>query len=343
MPLFRLTGARVRRPAALFFLALSLGVITAGCGSKPVAQVNGEALTEAEFYKLCENATQVQQGPPVGRQVLARWIQNTIMAQEAKRLKVYPTDQELNARMTSVEKQAEYSGRKLDDVLQQVGMSREMFREEQLKDLIRENVVTQGVTVSDAEVKDFFDKQKVNLVQPERIQVSQITLDSQDQVNKTKDDLGTGDFANVAQTRSKDQFAQNGGRVPMDLPRKVEPGGPVDQRVVDAAFKLKEGEISDPIKVGAVWVIARVEKKFERKEPNLADFQEFFKSQLRQQKAAQSKAQQVQASLMEATRNANVTINRPQYKQLETELKQVVTRVPGQGGPEGMPPGVPGG
>lgn len=349
MPFGRIAGARVRRPAALFFIALGVGgALMVGCGPKPVAQVNGEALSEAEFYKLCESATQMQPQIPVGHQVLARWIQTTLLAQEAKRLKVYPADKDLDARLRSLEKQAEYAGTTLDEFLKQRGITRQILREEQLRELVRENVMTQGIQVTDAELKQFFEQQKANMVQPERVQLSQITVDKADQVQKTKDDLGAGDFANVAATRSKDPFAQSGGRVPMDLPRKVDAGGPVDQKVVDAAFKLKEGEISEPVKVGANWVFARLEKKFERKEPKLEDFDEFFRSQLRQQKAAQGKAQQVQQSLMELTRTANLTIHRPQYKQLETELKQVVTRVPGTGGPGGpggpdMPPPAPGG
>jgi foldase protein PrsA len=312
-----------------------------------VAQVNGTSLSETEFHKLCETATQMQPQIPVGHQVLARWIQNTILAQEAKRLKVYPSDKDLDARMRSMEKQAEYAGLKLDDVLKQRGVSREIFKDEQLRDLIRERVITQGVQVTDAQVKAFFDTQKPNLIQPERIQLSQITLDSPDQVQKAKDDLGSGDFANVAATRSKDAFAQSGGRVPMDVPRAVPAGGPVDQKVVDAAYKLKEGEVSAPVKVGANWVIARLEKKFEKKEPKLEDFEEFFRSQLMQQEAAKGKAQQVQAQLMELTRNASLTINRPEYKQLETELKAMIPRVP-EGGPGGidpsqMPPPMPGG
>src|SRR5688572_8944265 len=139
----------VRRPAARFFiapaLALSLVLVAAGCGPKPLAQVNGTSLSEAEFYKLCETATQVQPQIPVGHQVLARWIQNTILAQEAKRLKVYPTDKDLDARIRSMEKQAEYAGLKLDDVLKQRGITREIFRDEQLRELIRERVITQGV------------------------------------------------------------------------------------------------------------------------------------------------------------------------------------------------------
>lgn len=337
--------ALVHPRTALFFTALGLGAaLLTGCGEKPVATVNGDPLTEKEFSRLCETATGIQPNIPVGPQVLAKWIQSTIFAQQARKLKVYPSDKDLEARVASMAKQAEYGGGTLDDFLKQRAMTRDVFRQEQLRTLIQENVITQGVTVTDAEVKDFFDKQKPNLVQPERIEISQITLDSEEQVKKAKDDLASGDFAVVASTRSKDTFAQGGGRVPMPLTNPVQPGLGVDQKVVDAAFKLKEGQISDPIKVGSTWVIVRLEKKMARKEPKLDDFSEFFRAELKKQKAMQGgNAQKVQQSLMEATRTANVQINRPEYKQLQQELQSVISRGPAGAGGGEMPPGIPGG
>lgn len=336
----------MQRKAALLFVALGVvGSLTAGCGPKPVATVNGSSLSEAEFFKLCESATQMQPSMPVGYQVLARWIQGTLLEQEAKRLKVYPSDKDLANRLASIEKQATYAGANLNDLLKQRNLDRKAFEQEQLREMVRENVMCQGITVTDAEVKDFFEKQKANMVQPERIRISQITVDSAADAKKTKDDLGSGDFAVVAGTRSKDPFAQQGGRVPMDLTLNPQPGGPVDGKVIAAAFKLKQGEISEPIQVGSNFVFARLEQKMEKKEPAFADFEEFFRTQLRQQKASQGKAQEVQKSLMELTRNASVTINRPQYKQMETDLKQAVA--PGGGAPGGMggdmPPSPPGG
>lgn len=347
MPSGVFTGAPFGRRPALLFAALVLGAgALAGCGPKPVAVVNGEALTEKEFAKLCETATGMQPGIPVGPQVLARWIQSTIFAQEAKKLKVYPTDKELEARLASMENQAKFAGSTMDQFLKERAMSRDVFRQEQLRTLIQENVVTHGVTVSDADVRSFFDQQKANLIQPESIEISQITLDSADEVKKTQDDLASSDFAVVAGTRSKDTFAQQGGRVPMPLTKPVQPGLGVDQKVVDAAFKLKEGQISDPIKVGTTWVIVRLEKKSARKEPKFEDFSEFFRAELRKQKAMQNGgAQKVQQQLMEATRSASVQINRPEYKQLQQELQNVISRGPGgpAGALGGMPPGPPGG
>ena len=51
------------RRTALFFIALGMGgAALTGCTPKPVATVNGDALTEKDFANLCETATQLQPG-----------------------------------------------------------------------------------------------------------------------------------------------------------------------------------------------------------------------------------------------------------------------------------------
>jgi parvulin-like peptidyl-prolyl isomerase len=200
--------------------------------------------------------------------------------------------------------------------------------------MVSQNVLFQGVTVSDDEVRKAYDQQKKNFTQPETVEISQITLDSEKAKNDAVADLAANaQFANVATTRSKDQFAQQGGRVPLPLPKQIGPGLPVAQEVVNAAFKLQPGQVSDPVRVGATWVIVRVEKKTESKEPNFEDFREAIRGSLREQKARQSpRMQENQQKLMQSTSGASITINRPEYKTLEQQFKS---------GPGGAAPGGP--
>ncbi|HEU4753203.1 MAG TPA: peptidyl-prolyl cis-trans isomerase [Armatimonadota bacterium] len=340
-----------RRPvkAALFFTALtaSAGLMT-GCGTKPVATVNGTALSEKDFQRLCETATRVapQQGT-VGMQVLQQWIVTELMAQEARHQNVYPSEQDLERRMDMFRKQAGYAGLSMEDELRKQGRTLADFKREQLSQLISENVLFQGVTVSDDEVKKAFDQQKTRMAQPETIEISQITLDSEKAKNEAVADLaGNAQFANVATTRSKDQFAQQGGRVPFPIPRKIPPGLPVAQEVVDAAFKLKPGQVSDPVKVGATWVVVRLEKKNEGKEPRFEDFKDAMRSGLRQQKAQSSgKMAENQRKVMQASASADIKVNRPEYQILVQQFKSA--QPPAPAGPltgaGEAPPAPPGG
>lgn len=341
-----LHGALKRGSAALLFTGLAASLfITAGCGgAKPVARVNGDALSEKEFYKLTADATRVDpQRGTVGLQTVSQWISSTVMAQEAKRLKVYPTEKDLDARLDAFRRQATVAGSNLEEQLRMRGMTVEMLKKDLLTALVQENVLFRGVTVSDQEVDQEWAKRKQLFVQPAQVKISQITVDNPADLKKVQSDLaGNAEFALVARTRSKDQFKDQGGMVPVQLPKRIQPGGPVAQEVVDAAFKLKPGQISQPVKIGATWVIVRLEELIPEKQPNPQDYKELMRAQLRQQKAQTSgKLQENQQELMRAQQAAKVEINRPEYASLTSQLAGRAG-MGGPGGPGG-PSGAPGG
>jgi parvulin-like peptidyl-prolyl isomerase len=345
----RISRGRLRIGAALLFLVVPAGTVLSGCGAKPVAAVNGTKLSEKEFARLCETTTRVapQQGT-VGMQVLAQWIGNTIITQQAKERNLYPSEQELEARIQARQREVQYAGMDLDEMLRQQGRDMAAFREETLASMVQEAVFFEGVNVTDAELQEAFNSQKVNYTIPESVQFAQITLDSEQAKNEAVNELASGaQFALVARTRSKDPFAQNGGQVPMPMTRTGVPrGGPVAQEAVDAAFKLKAGDTSDPIKVGATWVIVRLEKKTERKEPKFEDFREIIRAQLRSQKAQSTgKSQENQQKFMQMASQADIQINRPQYVALLNQFRAAPPGAPAGPvtGMDSEPPPAPGG
>ena len=344
-----LPGARQRASAALLFAAFaSTALMTAGCGgSKPIAQVNGQALSEKEFHQLCESTTRLdpQKGTTVGMQTLTQWIASTVMAQEAKKQGVYPSQKEVDSRLDAYRRQSAVAGSSLDEQMKMRGLTLEAMKRDLVAQLVTENVMLHGVIVSDAELQTAWEKQKEMFVQPEQVEISQITVDSPDDAKKVQSDLaGNADFALVARTRSKDQFKDHSGRIPVPLGKRLQPGMPVTQEAVNAAFKMKPGQISDPIKVGATWVVVRLENKIEEKQPKLEDFAEPMRVQLRQQKAQQSgELQKNQQAVQKAQQGAKVEINRPEYQSLLTQRNSPggPAGAPGPAG-EGMPPAPPG-
>lgn len=334
-----LPGTRARLKPALFFVAFAAVLpLASGCGDKPVASVNGQKLTDREFYQLCETATEINpQRGTVGMQVLAQWIRNSLLAQEAKKQNVYPSDAELNARVDTYRKQAAFAGANFEDQLRQQGVSLESFKRQILNGMISENLVCKGVTVSDEEVRKEFEKQQKQMTQPEQIEISQITVDSEPKMKQVRSDLGANtQFALVASTHSKDPFAQQGGKVPFPLGAQgMPPGGPVDKKVIDAAFRLKEGQVGDPVKVGANWVFARLDKRIAEKKPNFDDVRDLMRSVMRQQKAqANGQAMEVQRALVATFQKANVEVTRPEYQVI---LNQIKLAAPGAGGAPSQP------
>jgi parvulin-like peptidyl-prolyl isomerase len=328
-----LGGARAHKGAALFFCGLAAaGLLVAGCTPKPVAEVNGTRLTEKEFYHLTETVNTselVPQGPTVGMQVLAQWISNAILAQEARRLNVYPTEQELEARLDAIRKRTTFMGQDFDMGLQQQGLSLADYRERLLHQLISENVMLRGVEVSEEELKREFEARKEEFGEPETVRISQITVDSEAKLKEARNDLGSNaDFALVASTYSRDPFQPGGGKVPARLPRQVQPGGPVDQQVVDVAFRMKEGEVSEPLQVGASWVIVRLDEKVPARMPEFAEVKELVRKAMREAKAHSApEIRQNRQALEEAMQKAEIKINRPEYQSLLAQF------APPPGGP----------
>lgn len=339
-------GARSRGGNALFFGALAgVSLLLAGCGAKPVASVNGQALSETGFLHLCETSAQVnpEQGT-VGLQVLLQWIQNTLRAQEARRLGVYPSAADLNARVEMFRKRAQAGGASFEDQLKQRGMTFETFKRDLLDSMVMERVMLNGVNVTEDQIKKAFDANKKRNTTPEQAEISQITLDTKDTMEKAQSELNSGGkFELVASTRSKDRFADSGGKVPFP----VSLAGPSpDQRVspqaIKAAFNLKEGQTSDPIPVGATWVIVRLDRKIPMKEPSLDDHREQIRLELLGQEAQRTgKGQQNQLKLAQLLASADIKVNRPEYQPLVTMLQQQARQIQQQAGMAGSPGGLP--
>ncbi len=337
-------GLSRARQAALFFVgpfaAALLAAAVGGCsGPKPVASVNGQELTEKEFADLCETTTmQLQPGASVGSQVLAGWVSTALFAQLAKKTNVYPSEQDLQKRIAATEKDLQFRGTTLDKSLAERGVTLEAFKRQLLESMVQENLLYQGITVSDEDVKRAFDTRQDQFKLPESIKISQITVDSEKALKLAQADLAGGtQFPLVARSRSKDPFQPGSGQVPMELTHNTPAGGPVAPEVVEAAFKLKPGQVSEPIKVGATWVIARLEEKNAEKRPTFEDVKELIRSGVRGQKAQSNPAaqQQVQKTISESFKSADVKVFRPELQMVETQFKQRQLAV--SGAPAGSP------
>src|SRR6188768_645786 len=99
---------RTPRCAPALLAAALAAPLMAGCSQKMAAKVNGQVITQDEFYKRCANYTQRQLiAPPVGVILMHELINEKLKEQEAKRLKLEPTEAEVNAQVESYRKRAQ--------------------------------------------------------------------------------------------------------------------------------------------------------------------------------------------------------------------------------------------
>ena len=141
-----------------------------------------------------------------------------------------------------------------DDVLTKYFDDRKiLFRAPEYRTIVTLTVtpaeLAKSIEVSDADVKKNYDENLKKYVTPERRHVEQIIFPDMAQAQAASDRIKSGtSFAAIAAERGLKQTDIDLGTVPKS--------GIIDPAVGDAAFSLKEGEVSAPIKgrFGAVIV-----------------------------------------------------------------------------------------
>jgi peptidyl-prolyl cis-trans isomerase D len=144
------------------------------------------------------------------------------------------------------------------------------------------------VKVSEEEVSQYFELNKEQYGSPKKVRARHILLKlepeaTQEQIDAVRDKAlkvleetrAETDFAKLAETYSDDPGSKNKGG---DL------GFFTEDRMVkpfsDAAFAMKPGEISEPVKTRFGWHLIKVEEVQEAKEPVLAEVEEQIRSKL---------------------------------------------------------------
>jgi len=136
--------------------------------------------------------------------------------------------------------------------------------------------------VPEDEAKKIYEAKVAGMKPEEEIHARHILVATEAEAKEIQERLKKGeDFAKVAKEKSKDPSAEGGdlgffGRGQMLKPFE------------DAAFSLKEGEISNPVQTQFGWHIIKVEEKRTRALPTFDQVKDTIIGQLTQQKAKQT-------------------------------------------------------
>jgi peptidyl-prolyl cis-trans isomerase C len=193
-----------------------------------VAKVNGQAIRKDELLKGAQlvQMQMAQQGRNVApsaafyRQVLNELIAISLLTQEAKAQGVTATEQEvqqaINGRKQNFPSEDAYK-----QALAKAGITEENLRQQAREQIAVQKYVrtkvAQNVTVTDQATRDFYEKNKAQIAQPERLHLRHILIGTKpnapaaekEQARKKAEDLlkrvqGGEDFAKLAQENSDD-------------------------------------------------------------------------------------------------------------------------------------------
>jgi len=305
-----------------------------GCSSNAtvsqdiVARVNGKEITEAELGKQYQariagapQAPTPEEAQALRFQLLNQMINDEILLQMATAAGLNATDAEVETKFTDLK--AQYSDEQFQDMLKQQKVTPDDIKADMRKSMALEKLTTKEITsrinVSDAEIKDVFDKNKDSFNLPEgyHLQHIMVTPFPDQQINNAKHDdakspaeaqakaqrllrdiQGGQDFAVVARDWSEDpQSAPNGGDLNFNSLEDLEK---IDPKLKQAVEHLKIGETSPLIETRFGYHIFKLLERDPGGQKDLSNPQ--VQTQIRQE-IFSHKEQMLRAAFSEVARN----------------------------------------
>ncbi len=263
---------RTRVFAGVF--AVGVAVLAVACGtssdsgdvpSDSVAVVGNRAITKAEFEDLVTYAkrsytAQKRPFPKVGTpeyaqirdQAVRFLVQRAQFEVKAEDLDVNITDDGVNKRVDQYVKERHGGDtKKFQAELKAQGLS-----EEQARDIIRANLVQEGIfnkvtgeaKVTDKEIKAYYDKNKAQYGTPETRLVRHILVKDQAVADRLYNQLRAGgDWKALAKQYSQDPASKNQGG------RMTATKGALVPEFENAAFNVGNNGITQPVKTQYGW------------------------------------------------------------------------------------------
>ena len=273
-------SSHIRRNSSLLLLALIAVLALAACGGGgtssadvpegAVAVVGDKTVTKEEFDQLIEQQkksaeAQKQDFPAPGTaqyEALKATVVKGLVEQkewelEGEAMGVQVTDQEIETELNKL-KQQYFKGdeQKYSAELAKQGLTDEDVRNELRTRILTNKIyeaVTKKVTVSDADIQAYYDKNSTQYQQPASRDVRHILVKNEALAQKLHDQIqGGADFAKLAEKYTQDQASKaDGGKFTAFKGRTA---APFDKFV----FSAKTGELSDPIKTEFGWHVIEV-------------------------------------------------------------------------------------
>jgi foldase protein PrsA len=266
---------------AFLGVALVAGALASGCGSAKksvgadeVAVVGDCVISKDQFNRLIDQAkqsykAQKQPFPDVGteqyaalrKQGMQFLVQRCEFNQKADELGVTITDADVDKQLATIKAQYFGKGGKCDAACEskyQTQIKKQGLTPDQVREDVRASVVqnklytkvTDGVTVSDTEIDEYYKKNKQQYVQPESRDVRHILVKKKTLADQLYQQLSSGgDFAALAKKYSQDPGSKaSGGKLTISKGRQV-------PEFDKSAFSLAVHELSKPVKTQYGWHI----------------------------------------------------------------------------------------
>jgi peptidyl-prolyl cis-trans isomerase SurA len=255
---------------ALFYFGVIPGW-TRSHGGGVVARVNGRDINTAELERIYKQ--EIAQAPPEPLDaaqintaklgILQKLIETELLMQQAEKVGVLATDDEVNERMT--QERAPFTSEEFQKRLKEEGLTEDELRRQVRIELTRQKLlnkeVNSKITITDADISDYYNSHKAefNLIEP-MYQVGVIRVyfggetelpnqkphtqaEAMELIRMIYNRLQSGeDFSSVAIRYSEDARTRNTGGLAGAFPESGLRSQSAAAR--DALLKMKAGQIS---------------------------------------------------------------------------------------------------
>ncbi|WP_165971944.1 peptidylprolyl isomerase [Paenibacillus piri] len=213
--------------------------------SEAVAKVNGTTISKDQLVKTALAGT--------GQQTVQRMIEQELIRQEADKAGIQIQDADIEKEIGKL-KQNFPSDNEFNQALEANGLTLDGIKEEMKPQVMMNKLLEKEVTVTDDEIKQYYDKNLDSLKTQEQVKASHILVATKEEADAILADLKKGaDFAKTAQEKSQDTGTNSKGGDLDFISRGV-----MESSFETAAFALKPGEISDVVQTSNGFHIIKV-------------------------------------------------------------------------------------
>lgn len=266
----------------ILLLTLIIGVLSftgctdnkAGNDSEIVAKVGDENITKEELYDLM-----VQQ---YGQQALDALIVEKIVELEVENENIEISEEEVEEEFDKMKE--ELGGEfQFNQALQQSGLTAESLKDNITMNLKINKLIEPYISITDDEMREYFEVNKSVLAQKEEVKASHILVDTKEEADEVKEKIDSGeDFAELAKEYSKDGSSEVGGDLGFFGKGRMVP------EFEEVAFKLGIDEVSEPVKSEFGYHIIKVFEKIEGKNPTYEDMKDDINDIIRNEKSQEA-------------------------------------------------------
>lgn len=230
-----------------------------------VAKVGNNSISKDDLYTMMVDQ--------YGEAALDTLIADKIVELESDKKDIKVKDSEIEAELETLKSSYE-NDEAFNQALTSSGASMESVKENIRSYLLTEKLLNDRVTITDDQIKEYFEANKETFAQQEQVQASHILVEDEAAAKEVKKKLDDGgDFAQLAKEYSTDTSnAESGGELGFFSK------GDMVAEFEEKAFSMKTDEISDPVKTEFGYHIIKVTDKKDAKEAVLEDHQEEVKN-----------------------------------------------------------------